>query len=132
VDLGTPLLVHRFCTASAPLLHRFCTASAPLLHRFCTASAPLLHRFCRHACEDRYILTDELKGRLAFDGWVVSDWGATHSTVASSNAGLDMEMGAEKYFGKALVAAVNSGAVPEAAVDEKAERVLRTMIRVCL
>ena len=83
-----------------------------------------------YACEDRFTITDELKGRLGFDGFVVSDWGATHSTVASALAGLDMEMGSAKFYGAALVAAVKAGQVDEKAVDEKAERVLRTMIRV--
>jgi beta-glucosidase len=75
-------------------------------------------------------LQTELKGRLAFDGFAVSDWSATHSTVGSAMAGLDMEMGVERFYGKALVAAVRDGSVPEAVVDDKAERVLRTMIRV--
>ena len=83
-----------------------------------------------YACEDRFTITDELKGRLGFDGFVVSDWGATHSTVASALAGLDMEMGSAKFYGAALVAAVKAGQVDAKAVDEKAERVLRTMIRV--
>jgi hypothetical protein len=51
-DLEPELILHRFCTASAPfrtasspLPPLFCTASEPLLDRFCTASAPLSHRF---------------------------------------------------------------------------------------
>ena len=83
-----------------------------------------------YACEDPFTLTHELKERLGFGGFVVSDWGATHSTVASALAGLDMEMGSEKYYGKKLIAAVQAGHVNESAVDEKAERVLRTMIRI--
>ena len=92
-----------------------------------TAALPVA---ATYACEDPFTLTGELKGRLGFGGFVVSDWGATHSTVASALAGLDMEMGSEKYYGAALVAAVKAGQVEESAVDEKAERVLRTMIRV--
>ena len=93
-----------------------------------TAALPVA---ATYACEDPFTLTGELKGRLGFGGFVVSDWGATHSTVASALAGLDMEMGSEKYYGAALVAAVKAGRVDEGAVDDKAERVLRSSSAVC-
>jgi beta-glucosidase len=43
-----------------------------------------------HACADEQILLRDLKGTMGFSGWVMSDWGATHSFSAS--AGLDQEM----------------------------------------
>ena len=42
------------------------------------------------SCENAETLQRDLKERLGFEGWVMSDWGATHST--SINAGLDQEM----------------------------------------
>ena len=42
------------------------------------------------SCENPQTLQRDLKERLGFEGWVMSDWGATHST--SINAGLDQEM----------------------------------------
>ena len=45
-----------------------------------------------YACENPTLLTTFSKRQFGFDGFVMSDWGATHSTVASANAGLDMEM----------------------------------------
>ena len=42
------------------------------------------------SCENPETLQRDLKERLGFEGWVMSDWGATHST--SINAGLDQEM----------------------------------------
>ena len=44
-----------------------------------------------YACEDAHLLNDILKGDWAFKGWVLSDFGATHSTVLAANSGLDEE-----------------------------------------
>lgn len=44
------------------------------------------------ACQNSYTLNYLLKGELAFQGFVVSDWTGTHSGVASILAGLDMTM----------------------------------------
>jgi beta-glucosidase len=52
--------------------------------------------------ENTHLLKDILKGEWGFDGFVVSDWGATHSTVEAANNGLDIEMPGDKYFGQAL------------------------------
>jgi beta-glucosidase-like glycosyl hydrolase len=43
------------------------------------------------ACENNATLGQDLKKVLGFDGFVMSDWGATHSTVQAMSAGLDME-----------------------------------------
>jgi beta-glucosidase len=45
-----------------------------------------------YACENNETLNRDLKGRMGFQGFVMSDWGATHSTVQSANNGLDMKM----------------------------------------
>ncbi len=44
-----------------------------------------------YVCKNRHLLTDILKEQLGFQGWVMSDYGATHSTVEGANAGLDQE-----------------------------------------
>ena len=46
----------------------------------------------KYACENPTLLTKYLRDDWGFDGFVVSDWGAVHSTAASANAGLDLEM----------------------------------------
>ena len=46
----------------------------------------------RYACEEPYFLTDILRSDWGFEGFVMTDWGASHSTVASALAGLDQEM----------------------------------------
>jgi beta-glucosidase len=42
-----------------------------------------------YACENDYLLNQVLKKDFKFKGWVLSDWGATHSTVKSALNGLD-------------------------------------------
>lgn len=59
---------------------------------------------------------------LNFTGWVLSDWGGTHSTVAAALAGLDQQMPDDSFFGAALLAAVQAGQVPEATIDDKVGR----------
>jgi beta-glucosidase len=72
------------------------------------------------------ILDDILRAEWGFDGVVVSDWGAVHDTVASGLNGLDVEMpGPPEFWGGKLVAAIRSGEVPEARIDEKVLRILR-------
>ncbi|RST30216.1 glycosyl hydrolase [Sphingomonas ginkgonis] len=89
-----------------------------------------------HSCENRWLLTDMLRGQFGWPGFVMSDWGATHSTEAAANAGLDQDSGfpfdKEPYFGAPLKAAVDSGRVPRARLDEMARRVVRSMIAVGL
>ena len=58
------------------------------------------------ACEHPYLLTDLLKKTWGFKGWVISDWGATHSTAKAALAGLDQEMPGDTYFGAALKGAI--------------------------
>ena len=79
--------------------------------------------------ENTHLLKDILKGEWGFDGFVVSDWGATHSTVEAANNGLDIEMPAGAFFGKALLAAVRQGQVSQATIDEKVRRILSMLVR---
>jgi beta-glucosidase len=77
------------------------------------------------------ILIDLLKREWGFDGLVMSDWFATHSTAAAQNGGLDLEMpGPARFRGAKLVAAVAAGEVSPEAVRESARRVLRLIGRV--
>lgn len=64
------------------------------------------------------------------DGFVLSDWGAVHSTVPSALAGLDVEMPQAKYFGAALADAIANGTVPLAVLDDKVRRILTQMIKI--
>ncbi len=79
-----------------------------------------------YGCENSYTLTDVLKKDFAFKGFVVSDWGATQSTVKAANAGLDIEMPGNDSFGEPLKKAVESGEVSPARLDDMVHRILRT------
>lgn len=78
-------------------------------------------------CENPMLLNDTLKQEWGFKGFVVSDWGATHSVADAANAGLDLEMGGPgEYFNREkLGAAIKAGEVTEAVIDEKIRRLLR-------
>ena len=78
------------------------------------------------ACENKYLLTDVLKKAWGFKGFVVSDWGGTHSTVKASAAGLDNEQPLDEFFGAKLKTAVEAGKVSTAELDEHVRRVLRS------
>ncbi|MCP2010364.1 beta-glucosidase [Duganella sp. HSC-15S17] len=84
-----------------------------------------------YACENDYLLNQVLKQDWGFKGYVMSDWGAVHSTVAAANNGLDQQSAWEfdksRYFGNALEEAVANGHVPQARLDNMVFRILRTM-----
>jgi beta-glucosidase len=77
-----------------------------------------------YACENTYTLHDVLKKEWAFKGFVISDWGGTHSTEKASAAGMDQEQPMADYFGPKLKEAVAAGKVPMADIDDHARRVL--------
>jgi beta-glucosidase len=79
-----------------------------------------------YACENAYLLTDVLKKDWRFPGFVLSDWGGTHSTAKASAAGLDMEQPGENFYGDKLKLAVESGKVPQAELDDHVHRILRS------
>jgi beta-glucosidase len=78
-----------------------------------------------YACQNPYLLTTVLRQQFGFGGFVTSDWGATHSTAPSANAGLDMDMpGNDGYYGSALQSAVSSGSVSTATLNSMVSDVL--------
>ena len=77
-----------------------------------------------YACENTYTLHDTLKQDWGFKGFVLSDWGGTHSTEAAILAGLDQEQPMATYLGPKLKEAVEAGKVPMSQIDDSARRVL--------
>ena len=59
-----------------------------------------------YACENTSTLHDVLKTDWGFKGFVISDWGGTHSTEKASAAGMDQEQPMADFFGPALAQAV--------------------------
>jgi beta-glucosidase len=79
------------------------------------------------ACENDYLLNQVLKKEWSFQGWVLSDWGGTHSTNKAALNGLDQEMPGDRFFGAPLKKAVDSREVPEARLNDMVHRILRSM-----
>jgi beta-glucosidase len=83
---------------------------------------------------NRELITDVLKDKIGFDGFVISDYngidhigGTFHDdVVAGVNAGIDMFMQPTNFrdFVTTLVAAVNAGEVPVARIDDAVRRIL--------
>ena len=83
-----------------------------------------------YASEDRWLLTDVLRGDWGFDGLVVSDWGAVNDRAAGVHAGLDLEMPSSSGSGtRRILAAVEAGTLSEADVDLAVTRVLTLVDR---
>ena len=80
-----------------------------------------------YACENTYLLNDVLKKDWNFKGFVVSDWGATHSAAKASAAGLDHEEPGEIFYGNDLKREVESGKISKAELDDHVHRILRSM-----
>jgi beta-glucosidase len=80
-----------------------------------------------YSCENDETLTVELKKYVGFSGWVMSDWGADHSTIPAATHGLDQQMPDSSFFGQALLAAVQAGTVPESRVDDMVVRILTAL-----
>jgi beta-glucosidase len=84
------------------------------------------------ACQNHTLLTDILRDQWGYKGWVMSDWGAVHSTAKAANAGLDQDSGAEldkeDFFRARLKAAVEKGEVSKARFDGMVRNVLTGVI----
>ncbi|MFB9327094.1 glycoside hydrolase family 3 protein [Paenibacillus aurantiacus] len=87
-----------------------------------------------HGAENQPLLTRILKDNWGFEGFVVSDFLATQSTVKSIHAGLDYELTLpfKRYYGEPLKEAVAQGLVPISLIDASAGRVLKEMFRIGL
>ncbi|HTN40200.1 MAG TPA: glycoside hydrolase family 3 C-terminal domain-containing protein, partial [Asticcacaulis sp.] len=83
------------------------------------------------ACENDYLNNQVLKEDWGFKGYVMSDWGAVHSSAKAANAGLDQFTGypccghhGAFFSAKTLKADIASGAIPMSRIDDMAERIL--------
>jgi beta-glucosidase len=81
------------------------------------------------ACQNDYLLHTTLDQNWAFPGFVTSDYGATHSTVGSADAGNGQEMPSAVYYGPALQAAVQSGQVSMVTLNDLVSRILTELFR---
>jgi beta-glucosidase len=83
------------------------------------------------ATEHNELNNGVLKSEWGWDGLLMSDWGATKTVAPAANGGLDLVMpGPGGPWGDQLVAAVRSGAVAEATINDHLARLLRLAGRV--
>jgi beta-glucosidase len=81
-----------------------------------------------YACENDDTINQVLKHDWNFKGFVLSDWGGTHSTVKAALAGLDQDQpGDDNFFSEPLKQAILSGQVPQARLDDMVHRIVRSM-----
>ncbi|MDB5687059.1 MAG: hypothetical protein JWR77_1648, partial [Rhizorhabdus sp.] len=91
---------------------------------------------------NKTLLTDVLKGRMGFEGFVVGDWNAhgqvpgctTEDCPATFNAGLDMAMAPDgwKALFKNTIAEVKTGKIAMTRVDDAVRRILRVKVKLGL
>jgi beta-glucosidase len=88
-----------------------------------------------YGCQNSKSQNGLLKTELGFQGYVMSDWGATHSGVASVEGGLDMNMpgglgpygtnfGIPSYFGGNITLMANNGTVEMSRIDDMVIRIM--------
>lgn len=88
-----------------------------------------------YACENSKTLNGLLKGELGFQGYVMSDWGGTHSGLSSIESGLDMDMpggigmygmqfAAGSFFGGNVTNAVTNGTLDISRLDDMITRIM--------
>ncbi|MDG9724367.1 glycoside hydrolase family 3 C-terminal domain-containing protein [Streptomyces sp. DH41] len=83
------------------------------------------------ATENRWLLTEVLRGEWGFDGVVVSDWGAVGDRVKALAAGLDLQMpGGDSENEEAVVAAVKAQDLAEDTLDGSVARLMLLADRV--
>lgn len=96
-----------------------------------------------HCCQNDSLLNGILKREWGFDGAVVSDWSGVTDTWQAATGGMDIEMGSytdgklkeseytydDYYLAKPFERLINEGKIPMSVLDDKVERVLRTMFR---
>lgn len=82
-----------------------------------------------HASESSFLMRDNLREKWGFDGFVMSDWTSTYSTLGIVKGGLDLEMPRAFYFKYDLVKPlIDSGVIRESEIDEKVQHILQTLI----
>jgi len=83
------------------------------------------------ASENSFLLSKVLKGDWGYRGWVMSDWGATHSATRAVLAGLDVQSGANLdpcvWFDQPLREAIEQGEIEASQIDRMIQRILRSL-----
>ena len=82
-----------------------------------------------HSAENKWLLTDVLKDEWDFDGFVMSDWTSTYSTLGCVRSGLDLEMPEGFCMNyETIKPLMETGVVREEEIDRKVETILSNLI----
>ena len=82
-----------------------------------------------HAAENKWLLTDVLRNEWGFQGFVMSDWTSTYSTLGCVRSGLGLEMprgACMKY--ETIKPLIETGVIREKDIDAKVENILSSII----
>jgi len=92
-----------------------------------------------YSTQNKRLLTDSLKGKLGFQGFVMSDWWAIFDIEKSFGAGTDMNMPGGKYWGsdyvddsfwgRHILECIEKGIFPQERLDDAVLRIIRTMYK---
>lgn len=80
-----------------------------------------------YCAENDFLLNKILKDEWGFKGFVVSDWGAVHSTKGTANFGIDLEMPNGKFLNNTLYELIENGEVDINVINDKVKRILRVI-----
>ena len=82
-----------------------------------------------HAAENEWLLKEPLKGRWGFEGFVMSDWTSTYSSLGCVRSGLDLEMPQGFCMNyENIKPLIDNGVVREADIDDKVQTILENLI----
>lgn len=82
-----------------------------------------------HASEHGWLLREVLKEQWEFQGFVMSDWRATQSTLGALEGGLDLEMPNPVHLNAGTIKPLlDSGRITTELIDEKLRRLFRVII----
>ena len=82
-----------------------------------------------YGCQNSHLMNRLLKQELGFRGFIVSDWSAQHTGIASANAGLDMVMPNSPLWAGNLILAVANGSMSQTRLNDMATRILASWYR---
>jgi beta-glucosidase len=83
-----------------------------------------------HCSESKYLLTDVLRKKWGFTGFVISDWNSLYSTEGPLMAGLDLEMPKTKYYSQRKIESlIEKGKISLEMINKRVVNLLRTFIK---
>lgn len=81
------------------------------------------------ASENKWLLTDLLRGEWGYEGFVMTDWWAQENGVRQQLAGNDLIMpGTQRQYDE-ILSGIKDGSLPEDVIDRNISNILRVMLK---